>query len=474
MSEMKEPTMEELKLLLSEDASAKLNEVSALLARISTSNDQSFCSQEFWSPLAVVEGSFYGEDEVYGVPCHYYYNLCKGKVQDFGLLVECLVNIPSSMVVHDVLWLLAGSLSNDDEIDRFVHALPAIGKDVCRGKARVTVLAMRAIVERACEKKGQSQSIFCRFIEMAQNLDDKSLLMCMLGFVVYELRGDNRKTGQKQHDELVNQLESIRQVIIDNNCEIEPAEISYVFGISTKDGDLSRICRETGNPAQTGPLYAQALITCVFAEINLADKYKKEITERALEFPDTSYHWKQGNQYVLPVCIGRLIANSSDAVETWQELRQDWEQLIYRDFHEGGTSANYYLSSICDLYLRASVNAVTELLSHDNEAVAENIWKDAWNDCVTILWSRLLPDVAKEVIQYLFVIRALHLSHMEGYDLHTLVNSLPFIESRSLGWIDCGSLCQSALKMNCSKEEYSKMLSESINAAKSSNLDQMV
>lgn len=459
MNEKNTPKEKRLLALLSEDSANKLNEVSSLLAEISNDNNCTSDAQEFWAPLAVVEGSCYGETEVYGIPCHYYHNLCRGGVKDFDLLVKCLMNISSSMVVHEVLLLLTWSLLDDDEIAHFIKSLSAIGIGKCRESVRVIAFAVRAIVEGACENRGRSQYILRSLVEMARDWADKTMLVLVLGYIVYELRGDDRRTGQPRHDELVCLLEMVKQVIRSNNLEIQHNEISYVFGFSLTDNECSRICRETGKPAHAGPLYAQALITIVFAELHLDEKFMKDMVEKALEFPDVSYYWTQGNRYVLSVCIGATIAGSSDAMGMWQELRQDWNQVIYRDFHECGFGVFNNVSSICDLYLRMAVSTIEGLLSRDNITAAEIAWEDAWNDCITSLWCRLLPGAAVEVVQYLFVFRALYLSHLDDYKLRSLIATLPIIESRSLEKIDCRSLCQSALKKNCSNEEYLRLLS---------------
>jgi len=452
-----------LKAALSATPYVDIPKIITILSELSATADVSDDCAEQLSLIGLAEASFSPHDEMYGVSSHYFRNLCNVRENDIGLLFECLTHIPSSSIVHEVLLLLVWSLSTDSEVCRFVDAIHLLSCSNDSKDRRIVALAVRAAVDALEGRGGQSCNVLHRIVTAAHERGEYTLELMVAGLIVYELRGDDRPAENGYHGMIVAELEFLKGLIAEDGEHIGKNEISFVFGLKSEDADDSRYFRESGlSTIGRSAKYAQALVVCTLIDLKIADEVRRVLVKGAFAISDTMpFYWKQGNQYVLPACVGRGIAYDNAPIDTWREFRTFCGQLLWRDLRMGGTHSRYNTALLSDAYIRSAVSAIELLLQQQKTVEARLVWQDAWNDCLSELWNRMLPGSPVDVIQYLFVYKALYLEeHNVSAALIELVKMLPIIESRSLKPLRCADLCLSALGRNLSDEQRSMFTPE--------------
>lgn len=360
-----------MKQLLSSEDCCPLDKAYELLSRLQKNSDCCEKDSVQLSPLAIAENYYRGNDDAYGIPGFYFRGLCSGPIRNFPLLIKCLSAIPSASIVHEILLLVIWSLSSDDEMDGLANELLSVSPSSDFSILTIVAISIRSAVDAMNIGQPDKTNYFLhRLIQSLTQHGNQLLLFLILGVVIYELRGDVKRSNINPHDHLIDEFEFLMQMVAQKDFVVDQDQFSFVFGLTGSDQSEVRKFEETGlvdNPRRE--LYAQALIAAVLSDLKFDPSYKKQLAARALAFAEIPVSlWQHDGGYVLPFCIGSVIAADDDVSKTWWSLRAFCNQMLYRDFHGGGLNTHHSVTVACDIYLRTAVSIIESLISAGEKA----------------------------------------------------------------------------------------------------------
>lgn len=264
------------------------------------------------------------------------------------------------------------------------------------------------------------------------------LLMGTLAYVIYSTRG---ALEQKLGNELADSVRDVKLRLMDeimDRYESDCSKLGYddfvcFFNLNAV-GDTEQLERmqETGLSGRLEGCYADALMLARRLDMKLTEDQLWSLTRGALLSNDISHYWATRDLPTLSLYLADAICSSGDARGMWKQVSNAMQQALYRE------SRQYYLgapgrSKSVELYLCLVPNVIENLIADDQLADACAIWFEAWNVCVTALYSWTIPSVPFHIVQFLFVYKVVYLSpYTKVWDNDKLLSQLPVV------WLQAG------------------------------------
>lgn len=304
---------------------------------------------------------------------------------------------------------------------------------------RGALLVIRILIDDYVDMrtKDTNQDLIWAIIDASEEYRGM-LLMGTLAYVIYSTRG---ALEQKLGNELADSVRDVKLRLMDeimDRYESDCSKLGYddfvcFFNLNAV-GDTEQLERmqETGLSGRLEGCYADALMLARRLDMKLTEDQLWSLTRGALLSNDISHYWATRDLPTLSLYLADAICSSGDARGMWKQVSNAMQQALYRE------SRQYYLgapgrSKSVELYLCLVPNVIENLIADDHLADACAIWFEAWNVCVTALYSWTIPSVPFHIVQFLFVYKVVYLSpYTKVWDNDKLLSQLPVV------WLQAG------------------------------------
>ncbi len=385
--------------------------------------------------------------------------------QDFNDYITCIELIPDNGIVQQMLFVMLDGLLGKDPMvfaRNFAPRLPFFLADGKWNNSRPLLLVLKILIETAGTRYDNSVDFISTLLESRDESEKPAILLAVVSLIVFNLDGrlHGDKDGEGSTSRRAGHADILRAFLLSLDPEIKKATksidielISAFFGLDTAgDAKLLTRCKETGEiSAAEGRLYAQALIVARLIDAELTQEQWGMLLQRSLLFKDRSVTWEDGGYKTFGLFAGQAISRADNPLCLWDEVLAWWNATIYLSIN-GDNQARY--EARLDAYLASAACAIDDLLypkDYNNGRMdvetAFHIWKRAWNDCITALYSCFFPNGSFLTAQALFTYAAL--KFIDRVDIGELADQLPFVELRSHTRIDTRKACLYNLLENC-------------------------
>ena len=266
------------------------------------------------------------------------------------------------------------------------------------------------------------------------------LLMGMLAYMIYSTRG---ALEEKSGNAVVDSIRDAKLRFLDESVdryEADCGKLGYddlvgFFNLHAV-GDVEQMdwMQDTGLPGRLAGYYADALMLARRLDLNLTEDQICSLTRGSLLSNDQSHYWTTRDLSTLSLYLADAICSSEDACGMWNRMSNVIRQTLFREARQ------YYLgapgrSKSAELYLCMVPSLIENIIANGRLSEAYVIWRAAWNDCVTALYSWTIPSVPFHIVQFLFVYKVVHLSpYAKEWDNDNVLLQLPFV------WLHAGRL----------------------------------
>lgn len=322
---------------------------------------------------------------------------------------------------------------------------------------RCLKLLIESLVENFCNPRDISQDNEAAIYRILDLRDDlrPMLLLGTASDLIYETCGalQPRKVGEDEVESIrgrkIALLERITTKYKSDILRISEDDIRKFFGYEDRwSDDEYRNARETGKSLGFNEGCAAALMTIRQFDISIPKREFSKLIVGALQFNSLASVWKVDNQSVLSVYLADSLVEGCDEQLIVDIVLEGLVAALYRQSH------SYYLGNsestrVADMYLWMLPDLVARLADKGDYALARRIFDRGWNDCLTALYSWVLPVTPLHVIQLLFYYRVFKLRSHEGDGCAKLIEDLPQVCISNGQWVKIEDACLGTIRRNC-------------------------
>lgn len=412
--------------------------------------------------------------ELYRESRENYRQIEKFHVYDFlkiNELVDKDVKRYCSIIEHasyvSVAYILIDVLSNEwkygelnEDFERFVtHA-----------GERCLLLLIESFLEDFCNSRDNNQNneaAIYRILDLRIDLRPV-LLLGIASNLIYATFGAlrSRKDGTDRREMLRERKISLLEKITDKYkldiSRITENIIRNFFGYDCKRlDDNYRNTRETGKPLGFNEGFAAALMAIRQFDISISESEFSKLVIGALQYNSLASVWKVDNQNVLSVYLADSLVEGCGKQSILDIVCKEVVNTLYRQSH------SYYLGNsdgtrAAELYLWMLPDLVARLADKGDCSLANLIFDRGWNDCITALYSWVLPSTPLHVIQLLFYYRVFKLISREGSECANLLEGMPQVCMPNGQWVKVADACVGTIERNCADLQKLKELSSTL------------
>lgn len=339
---------------------------------------------------------------------------------------------PYDDIAGEMLCVLLMPFRHKGASEDFVSLIAHLG-------AKGALLMIRLLIDDYVDvrTKDTNQDLIWAIVDASEEYR-RMLLMGALAYMIYSTRG---ALEQKSGNELADAVRDVKLRFLDEivgRYELDCGNLGYddlvrFFNLNAV-GDTEQLERmqETGLSGRLVGCYADALMLARRIDIKLTEAQLWSLTRGALLSNDISHYWATRDLPTLSLYLADAICSSEDVCGMWTRVSKVMRQALYRE------SRQYYLGSSgrsksVELYLCLVPSLIENVIDDRRLADAYEIWREAWNACVTALYSWTIPSVPFHIAQFLFVYKVVHLSpYTKEWDNDQLLSQLPVV------WLQAG------------------------------------
>lgn len=382
--------------------------------------------------FGVMKVSYGSVRSIEGYDCYDFMKVNELADKDPDRYFSIIETTPYDDIASEMLCVLLMPFRRKGASEDFVSLIAHFG-------AKGALLMIRLLIDDYVDvrTKDTNQDLIWAIIDASEEYRSM-LLMGTLAYVIYSTRGAlEQKLGNELADSVRDAKLRLMDEIVDR-YESDCSNLGYddfvcFFNLNAvRDTEQLERMQETGLSGRLEGCYADALMLARRLDMKLTEDQLWSLTRGALLSNDISHYWATRDLPTLSLYLADAICSSGDACGMWARLSNAMQQALYRE------SRQYYLggpgrSKSVELYLCLVPNVIENLIADDHLADAYAIWFEAWNACVTALYSWTIPSVPFHIVQFLFVYKVVYLSpYTKEWDNEQLLSQLPVV------WLQAG------------------------------------